>query len=72
MSDLIASYKEDFDENNTLQAPFVRNGYVYYVCTSVALESRTDKLEMIATHNVTHSRGRTVLVYMLYKRRHVN
>ena len=28
MTDLIASYKEDFDENNTLQAPFVRNGYV--------------------------------------------
>ena len=42
MTDLIASYKEDFDENNTFQAPFVRNGYVYYVCTSDALESRTD------------------------------
>ena len=58
MTDLIASYKEDFDENNTLQTPFVRNGYVHYVCTSDALESRTDKLEMIATYIATHSRGR--------------
>ena len=49
---LIASYKEDFDKSNTLQTPFVRNGYVYYICTS---ESGADKLEMIATYISTHS-----------------
>jgi Mg2+ and Co2+ transporter CorA len=66
MTDLIASYKEDFD-NNTCQAPFVRNGYVYYVCTSDALESRTDKLEMIATYIATHRRG-CISVHALQKK----
>ena len=47
---LIASYKEDFDKSNTLQTPFVRNGHVYYICTSDVIESRADKLEMIATY----------------------
>ena len=41
---LIVSYKEDFDKSNILQTPFVRNGYVHYICTSHVIESRADKL----------------------------
>ena len=48
---LIASYKEDFDKSNTLQSPFVRYEYVYYICTSDVIESRA---EMIATYISTH------------------
>ena len=54
---LIASYKADFDDSNTLQTPFVRNGYVYYICTSDVIERRADKLEMIATYITPHSKG---------------
>lgn len=65
MTDLIASYKAK--TTHSFQAPFVRNGYVYYVCTSDALESRTDKLEMIATYIATHSRG-CISVHALQKK----